>query len=155
MFCFHFRLVVYLFMTVPGLCYYAWAFSSCRERGLFPIRSALPRLLLLPSAGSRASRLQWLHCAGFIPQSERESHSVVSDSLQPRGLYRPWNSPGQLTGVGSLSLLQGISPTQGSNPGPLHCRQILYQLSHQGSPGMWNIPGLGIELCPLHWKADP
>ena len=154
-FCFHFRLVVYLFMTVPGLRYYAWAFSSCRERGLFPARGALPQLLLLPSAGSRASRLQWLQYAGFIPQSERESHSVVSDSLRPRGLYRPWNSPGQLTGVGSLSLLQGISPTQGSNPGPLHCRQILYQLSHQGSPGMWNIPGLGIELCPLHWKADP
>ena len=36
-------------------------------------------------------------------------------------------------GVGSLSLLQGIFPTQGLNPGLLHCRQILYQLSHQGS----------------------
>ena len=35
--------------------------------------------------------------------------SVVSDSLQPHGLYSPWNSPGQITGVGSLSLLQGIS----------------------------------------------
>ena len=46
----------------------------------------------------------------------------------------PWNSPGQTTGVGSLTLLQGIFPTQGSNPGLLHCRQILYQLSHQGSP---------------------
>ena len=46
----------------------------------------------------------------------------------------PWNSPGQNTGVGSLSLLQGISPTQGSNPGLTHCRWILYQLSHQGSP---------------------
>ena len=73
----------------------------------------------------------------------------------------PWNSPGQNTRVGSLSLLQGISrllspspgilqgkntgmgcyvllqdiyPTQGSNPGLPHCRRILYQLSHQGSP---------------------
>ena len=45
-----------------------------------------------------------------------------------------WNSPGQDTGVGSLSLLQGIFPTQGSNLGLLHCRQILYQLNHQGSP---------------------
>ena len=43
----------------------------------------------------------------------------------------PWNSPGQNTGVGSLSLLQGIFPTQGSNPGLLPCRQILYQLSHR------------------------
>ena len=45
----------------------------------------------------------------------------------------PWNSPGQKTGVGSLSLLQGIFPTQRSNPGLPHCRQILYQLSHKGS----------------------
>ena len=41
----------------------------------------------------------------------------MSDSLQPHGLYSPWNSPGQNTGVGSLSLLQGIFPSQGLNPG--------------------------------------
>ena len=45
------------------------------------------------------------------------SCSVMSDSLRPHGLYSPWNSLGQNTGVGSLSLLQGIFPTQGSNPG--------------------------------------
>ena len=45
-----------------------------------------------------------------------------------------WNSPGQNTGVGSLSLLQGIFPTQGSNPGLPHCGRILYHLSHKGSP---------------------
>ena len=45
-----------------------------------------------------------------------------------------WNSPSQNTGMGSLSLLQGIFPTQGSNPGLLHCRQIFYQLRHKGSP---------------------
>ena len=66
--------------------------------------------------------------------TESESCSVVSDSLQPHGLYSPWNSPGQDTGVGSLSFLQGIFSTQGSNPGLPHCRWILYQLSHQGSP---------------------
>ena len=54
------------------------------------------------------------------------------DSLRPHGLYSPWNSPGQNTGVGSLSLLQEIFPTQGLNPGLSQCRQILYQLSHQG-----------------------
>ena len=67
-------------------------------------------------------------------ESESESCSVVSDSLWPHGLYSPWNSPGQNTGVGRLSLLQGIFPTQGSNPVLLHYRWILYQLSHQGSP---------------------
>ena len=46
-------------------------------------------------------------------------------------LYSPWNSPGQNIGVGSLFLLQGIFPTQGSNPGLLHCRWILYQQSHK------------------------
>ena len=53
------------------------------------------------------------------------------------GLYSPWNSLGQNTGVGSLSLPQGIFPTQGSNPDLLPCRQIVYQLSHKG-----------ITLCP-------
>ena len=52
------------------------------------------------------------------------------------------NSPGQNIGV-SLSLLQGIFPTQGSNPGLPHCRQILYQLSHKGSP------------ITLEWEAYP
>ena len=102
-----------------------------------------------------------------------ESRSVVSSSLRPHGLYNPWNSPGQNTGVepfpspgdlpnpvieprspalqvdslpaepqgkpkntrvGSLSLLQGIFPTQETNQRLLHCRRILYQLSYQGSP---------------------
>ena len=64
---------------------------------------------------------------------QSENCSVLSDSFWAHGLYSPWNSPGQNTGEGSLSFLQGIFPTQGSNPGLLHCRQILYQLSHEGS----------------------
>ena len=68
-------------------------------------------------------------------KSERESCSVVSDSLRPHGPYSPWNSPVEFHyGVGSLSILQGIFPTQGLNPGLLPFRQILYHLSHQGSP---------------------
>ena len=64
------------------------------------------------------------------------SHSVVSDSLQPHGLWParflcPWDSPGKNTGVSGHFLLQGIFPTQGLNPGLPHCRQILYHLSHQ------------------------
>ena len=75
--------------------------------------------------------------------SESESGSVMSDSLRPPWLYSPWNSPGQNPGVGNLSLLQGIFPIQGSNPGLWHCRQILYQLSHEGSPRI------------LEWVAYP
>ena len=63
-----------------------------------------------------------------------ESRSAVSDCLRPHGLYSPWNSPGQNTEVGSLSLLQGILPIQGLKPGLPHCRRILYQLSYKGSP---------------------
>ena len=48
----------------------------------------------------------------------------------------PWDSPGKNTGVGCHSFLQGILPTQQSNPGLLYCKQILYLLSHQGSPDL-------------------
>ena len=72
---------------------------------------------------------------GWILESlESESHSVKSGSLQPHTLYIPWNSPNLNTGVSSLSLFQGIFPIQGLNSDLLHCRWILYQLSHQGSP---------------------
>ena len=49
-------------------------------------------------------------------------------------LLCPYNSPGKSSGVGGHFLLQGIFLTQGLNPGLLHCRQVLYHLSHQGSP---------------------
>ena len=58
----------------------------------------------------------------------------------------PWNSPGQNTGVGCCSLLQGIFPTQESNQGLLHCRRILYQLSYQGRPPTPKLPEL-ISEC--------
>ena len=67
----------------------------------------------------------------------------LSDFLWPHGPYSPWNFPGKNTGVGSLSLLQGIFPTWGSNPGLPYCRRILYQLSHKGSPRI------------LEWVAYP
>ena len=76
-----------------------------------------------------------MHKKAMYPMGVKlcESRSVVSDYLQPRELYSPWNPPGWNTGVGSLSHLQGIFPTQGSKPGLLHYRQSLYQLSYQGS----------------------
>ena len=72
-----------------------------------------------------------------------ESRSVMSDSLRPHGLYSSWNSLGQNSVLGSLSLLQELFPTQRLNPGLPHCRQILYQLSHKGSPRI------------LEWVAYP
>ena len=62
----------------------------------------------------------------------------------PHGLYSPWNSPSWNTGVGNLSVLQGIFPTQGSNPGLPHCRWILHPLSHQGSPRNTGVGSLSL-----------
>ena len=86
--------------------------------------------------------------------------SVMSDSLQPHGLQPtrllcPWDLPGMNTGVGNHSLLQSIFPTQGSNLGLPHCRQILYGLSHRGSP--WKVrritrPILMWKLCACELK---
>ena len=82
----------------------------------------------------------------FIPipkKSESESHSVVSSSLRPHEPHSPWNFPGQNTGVCSISPLQEIFPIWRSIPGLPHCRWILYQLNHKGSPRI------------LEWVANP
>ena len=56
----------------------------------------------------------------------------------PPGFSVHGDSPGKNTGVGCHALLQGIFPTQGSNPGLPHCRRILYRLNHQGSPHLFS-----------------
>ena len=68
---------------------------------------------------------------------------VLNVHISHQDLYSPWNSQDQNTGVGSCSRLQGIFPTQGSNPALLHCGWSLYQLSHQGGPRI------------LEWVAYP
>ena len=99
---------------------------------------------LLPPDHARAPSAQGSTQSSRDAESEMTVKGAQScPTLQPCGLYSPWNSPGQNTGVGSFSLLQGIFPTQGSNPGFPHCRWILYHLSHKGSPGI------------LEWVAFP
>ena len=93
--------------------------------------------------GSSAHGIFQARVPEWVAIAFSKSHSVVSNSLWPPGLYSPWNSPGQNTGVGSLSLLQGTFPTQGSNPGLPYCGWIFYQLSHKGSPRI------------LEWVAYP
>ena len=85
-------------------------------------------------------------CMHLFSALENENNKLLSRVwlfVTPWTIYSPWNSPGQNTRVGSFSLLQGIFPTQESNPGFLHCRQILYQLSHKRSPRI------------LEWVAQP
>ena len=115
--------------------------------------------------GGNGAKCQWVQGALFLAMPRRcgtlvprecewrvsESCSVVSDSLRPHGLQNPWNSPGQNTGVASLFLFQEIFPTQGLNPRLPHCRQILYQLSHKGSPLVY----LEHHLGPRSQRVKP
>ena len=87
--------------------------SNARDLG------SIPELGRFPGEGNGQPTLI------FLPGESHGQRSLAG--------YSPWNSPGQNNGVGSLSLLQGIFPIQGLNPGHLHCRWILYQLSHKGS----------------------
>ena len=100
------------------------------------------------------TRLQGFHlemCCSIRLEITGLDHMTPGRSVEWKLLSRvrlfaipwPWNSPGQDTRVGSCSLLQGIFPTQGSNPGLPHCRWILHQLRHKGSPRI------------LEWVAYP
>ena len=68
-------------------------------------------------------------------------------------LLCPWDFPGKSTGVGCCFLPQGIFPTQGSNPGLLHCRQTLYHLSHQGSPTTFIDPAKSYFSIFYSWTS--
>ena len=77
---------------------------------------------------------------------ESETRSVMSNSLRPQGLYSLWNSPGQNTGVGSSSLLQEIFPTQGENPGLLHCTRMLCQPAGKAITSVWTLKKIQMNL---------
>ena len=100
----------------------------------------------LPDASHHVPSPSSPHC-GLTPGSSSKflfvsiSPSDMSNSLRPHGQYSarclcPWNPPGKKTGVGCPALLQRIFPAQELNLGLLSCRQILYHLSHQGSPNL-------------------
>ena len=108
---------------------------------------------IFPTQGLNLCLLQLLHCRRILFGWATSAvlclvASVVSDCLRPMDCSPPGSSvhgdsPGKHTGVGCHALLQGIFPTQGSNPGLLHCRRIIYQMSHQESPRI------------LEWVAYP
>ena len=96
----------------------------------------------------------------FVTQS---CLTVRPRGLQPARLHGPWDSPGKNTGVDCHAFFQGIFPTLGSNPGLLHCRQVLYHLSHQESPRIleWvtypsprELPDPGVNPGSLVLQAD-
>ena len=129
--------------TLPMRCPKYWSFSfsiipSKEILGLISLRMDWWDLLgvqgtlksLLQHHSSKASILQRSDFFTVQLYKWKWSHSVVSDSFWPRVLYPtrllpPWDSPGKITGVGCHFFLQGIFPTQRSNPGLLHSRQML------------------------------
>ena len=94
-------------------------------------------------AKSQTPRRDWTDWGRESHNKTNRSHPVVSNSWWPHGWCSPWNSPGQVIGVGSLFLLQGIFTTQRSNPGLPCCRPISYQLRYKGK---WRI---------LYWVDYP
>ena len=100
--------------------------------------SPCPRMPLMTKPGF-LSQSEGSHFSDVLLKAGKWNWLNMSDSLWPHGLYptrllRPWNSPGQNTGAGCHFLLQGIFLNQGLNPALPHWRQILYHLSHEGSP---------------------
>ena len=113
---------------------------------MLAIWSLVPLLFLNPAwtPGSSQFTYYWSQLGEFWASlCLHVKMKVQVDSLRPHELSDSWNFPDQNTGVGSLLLLQGILPNQGSHPGLPHCRRILYQLSHKGSPWI------------LEWVAYP
>ena len=133
--------------------------KSCNVDDALPLRDNFPpvfysqsvlgasQVVLAGFPGSSAEKESGCNAGdpGSIPGLGRSPGGGHGNPLQysclenPHGQrslvdYSLWNSPGQNTGVGSLSLMQGIFPTQESNQGLLHCRWILYQLSYQENP---------------------
>ena len=96
----------------------------------------------------------WLPAALKVNMNIAQSRLTLCNPTD----YSPWNSPGQNTGVGSLLFLQGIFPTQGSNPGLLQCRRILYHLSCKGSPRILEwvaYPFSSGSSWPRNWTSKP
>ena len=128
----------------PVSCVFtSWVSSGLNVRsGCSPMAASwqvfFPSWISLGLTGSHWVKWKWLSCVQLFAT--------------------PWNSPGQNTGVDSLSLLQGIFPTQRLNRGLLHCSQILYQLSHKGSPRILEwvaYPFSSRSSQPRNWTGSP
>ena len=113
------------------------------ERMKYPFNLKTSGTIVTVDGETTAGHLIFITLIFVVKSKWSQSHSIVSDSFRLHGPYSPRNFPGQNSGVGSHSLVQGIFPIQGLNPGLPHCKQILYQPSQKGSPRL------------LEWVAYP
>ena len=110
---------------------------------------------VIPGQGTRSPMLQLRKkMARVMKVLLAQSYPTLCDPMDcsPPGSFLCGDSPDKNTEVGCHSLLQGIFPTQGSNPGFLHCRQMLYHRNHQGSP--FPSPSLLIKIAPSDHTAS-
>ena len=128
---------------------------QCRRHRFDPWVGKIPwRRKWQPTPVFLLGKIPWTEEPGGLRSRWKWSHSVVSNSLCPHGLWParllcPWDFPGKYTGVGCHFLLQRIFSTQGSNLGVPHCKQTLYCLSHQVVPGC--SPG-GPKMSDTTWQ---
>ena len=141
-------------MALSSLCHTAnscWLFILHMIMYIFPCYSLTSSHPFFPPLCPQVCSLcLCLHCC----PANRFISTIFLDSMKVKVIQLcltlcdlmdcPWNSLGQNTGVVSLSLLQGIFPTQGSIPSVLHSRQILYQLSHKGIPRITGVSSLSL-----------
>ena len=127
-------------------------FSHSVSDSFWPHRlqyTRLPRPLLSPKVCSNSCPLSqwwwWWFGGGLVTKSCLTLAIPWTVAHQAR----PWASPGKNTGMGCHFLLQGIFLTQELNPGLLHCRQMIYQLSCEGSPESVVLPNHLILCCSL------
>ena len=140
-----------LLFLQSSMCVLVLASQSCLT--LYDLMDYIAYQAPLSMEFSRQEHWSWLPfpSPGYPPNPEIEPGSPA---LQAVSL--PSEPPGKSknTGAGSLSLLQWIFPTQESNWGILHCRQILYQLSYQGSP-RWRNGNNSTCQCRRHKRFNP
>ena len=138
----------YLFPFVPSLLF----FPRLKFNTLLTREVLMPHVLV-------SARIPWsiMCCAVCVLYLVAQSCLTLCDPMDYSLLGSPvhGDSPSKNTRVGSHALLQGIFPTQGSNPGLPHCRQILYQLRYQGSPNNVLSPKIYLEksVSSLPWHS--
>ena len=128
------------FLCFTEICY------NCSYQSYWPL---VPGLIISCRTKHQEQdcKMQSVMCVCLVAQSCPTLCDPGDCSLPGSSYHR--DSPGKNTGVSFHVLLQGIFPSQGLNPGLLHCRQILYHLSHQGSPRI-----LGWVACSFSWGSS-
>ena len=134
-------------IALAGLCWQQLNLSKWRKE-----RWQTSRAFTRGKAIKNTPPAMKLTCGGLVAKSC--SALATPWTVWPARLLCPWDSPGKNTGVGCHLLLKGIFPTQGLHLGILQCRQILYQLSYEGTPTSYKEALLQWSWCTRKKKQN-